>query len=132
MEHGKSEILKILESVTDREYYYIDKKRKVLFDNNINKRLQSYNNPPKTKIKTNNPEVPQIAIETNINSTSKDEKTLECINKRQKIAEEAFRNINKLIDKYHKSIIEISHSFQKFLAKKKKIRTHHSKSYNNG
>ena len=117
MEQGKSEILKILESATDREYYYNCKKRKVLFDNNINKRLQSYNNPPKTKIKTNNPEIPQIANETNINSTSKDEKTLECINRRQKDAEESSRNINKLIYKYHESVIKISHLFQEFLAK---------------
>ena len=82
MDQRKSEILKILESAQNREYYYNVKKRKVLFNNNINKRLQSHNNPPKTKIKTNNPEIPQIAIETNINTSSKDEKTIECINKR--------------------------------------------------
>ena len=132
MEQGKSEIIKILESAKDREYYYNVKKRKVLFDNNINKRLQSYNNPHKTKIKTNNPEIPQIAIETNINTLSKDEKTIECINKRQKNAEKASRNINKLIDEDHESVIEIPHSFQEFLAKKKKIKTHYSKSFNTG
>ena len=64
LDQGKSEILKILESAQDREYYYNVKKRKVLFDNNINKRLQSHNNPPKTIIKTYNPETPEIAIET--------------------------------------------------------------------
>ena len=74
MEQRKSEILKILESATDREYYYNDKKRKVLFDNNINKRLQSHKNPPKTIIKTYNTETPQIPIETNINTLSKNEK----------------------------------------------------------
>ena len=51
MEQGKAEILKILESATDNEYYYNCKKRKGFFDNNFNKRLQNHIKSPKTIIK---------------------------------------------------------------------------------
>ena len=127
LEQGKSEILKILESATDNEYYYNCKKRKGFFDNNFNKRLQNHIKSSKTIIKTYNSETREIAIETNKNTLNRDEKAIEYTNKRQKEMEESSRIVNKLIDEYHESVIDIPHTFQEFLTKKK-IKIHNSES----